>query len=249
MIELQVEQFAGVETLHAFPAGKRAKPLPCVVFYHGFTSSKLVYSYFAVALAQAGFRVVMPDAPDHGARFSGDVERRLHQFWQILQGNIEEFTVLRDALEHLELIDNQRLAVGGASMGAMAALGIMTQHPEVRCVASLMGSGYFTSLARTLFPPLAVTTPEQQREFDTIIAPLSRWDASTQLAHIADRPLLLWHGEQDDVVPATESFRLQQALQEEGLDAHLTYQWEAGVTHRITPQALSATTDFFSRYL
>ncbi|WP_373962759.1 esterase [Kosakonia sacchari] len=249
MIELQVEQFAGIETLHAFPAGKRAEPLPCVVFYHGFTSSKLVYSYFAVALAQAGFRVVMPDAPDHGARFSGDVERRLHRFWQILRGNIEEFAALRDALERLELIDNRRLAIGGASMGGMTALGIMTQHPEVRCVASLMGSGYFTTLARTLFPPLAVTTPEQQCEFDAIIDPLSQWDVSTQLARIADRPLLLWHGEQDDVVPAAESFRLQQALQEQGLDTNLTYQWEAGVTHRITPQALSATTDFFSRYL
>ncbi|PDO86560.1 esterase [Kosakonia sacchari] len=249
MIELQVEQFAGIETLHAFPAGKRGEPLPCVVFYHGFTSSKLVYSYFAVALAQAGFRMVMPDAPDHGARFSGDVERRLHRFWQILRGNIEEFAALRDALERLELIDNRRLAIGGASMGGMTALGIMTQHPEVRCVASLMGSGYFTTLARTLFPPLVVTTPDQQCEFDAIIDPLSQWDVSTQLARIADRPLLLWHGEQDDVVPAAESFRLQQALQEQGLDTNLTYQWEAGVTHRITPQALSATTDFFSRYL
>jgi fermentation-respiration switch protein FrsA (DUF1100 family) len=43
--------------------------LPCIVFYHGFTSSKLVYSYFAVALAEAGFRVIMPDAPEHGARY------------------------------------------------------------------------------------------------------------------------------------------------------------------------------------
>lgn len=249
MIELQTEHFAGVEALHAFPAGKRAQPLPCVVFYHGFTSSKLVYSYFAVALAQAGFRVVMPDAPDHGARFSGDVQRRLRQFWQILHGNMEEFAALREALDRLELIDNQRLAVGGASMGGMTALGIMARHPEVRCAASLMGSGYFTSLARGLFPPLDVKTAEQQREFDAILAPLAPWDISSQLARIADRPLLLWHGEQDDVVPAAESFRLQQALQDEGLDEHLTYQWEAGVTHRITPLALEATTRFFSCHL
>ena len=249
MIELQTEQFAGIEALHAFPAGKRNEPLPCVLFYHGFTSSKLVYSYFAVALAQAGFRVVMPDAPDHGARFSGNAEHRLRQFWQILQGNLEEFATLRDALLARNFIDRQRLAVGGASMGGMTALGIMARHPEVRCVASLMGSGYFTSLARTLFPPLTVTNADQQREFDAIIAPLADWEVASRLAQVADRPLLLWHGEQDDVVPAAESYRLQQALQEQGLDAHLTWQWEAGVKHRITPQALDATTDFFSRYL
>lgn len=72
MIAIETRQLAGGVVLHAFPEGKRAVPLPCVVFYHGFTSSSLVYSYFAVALAQAGFRVVMPDAPEHGARFGGD---------------------------------------------------------------------------------------------------------------------------------------------------------------------------------
>ncbi|MDU1027429.1 MAG: esterase, partial [Leclercia adecarboxylata] len=63
MIELEIRQFGDLESVHAVPAGKLTQPLPVVIFYHGFTSSKLVYSYFAVALAQAGFRVVMPDAP------------------------------------------------------------------------------------------------------------------------------------------------------------------------------------------
>ena len=59
MIEIEIRRLGDHEILHATPTGKRDKPLPVVVFYHGFTSSKLVYSYFAVALAQAGFRVVM----------------------------------------------------------------------------------------------------------------------------------------------------------------------------------------------
>ena len=61
MIEIETRQLNEHEIIHAFPAGKGDQPLPTVVFYHGFLSSKLVYSYFAVALAQAGFRVVMPD--------------------------------------------------------------------------------------------------------------------------------------------------------------------------------------------
>lgn len=77
MIEIEIRRLGDHEILHATPTGKRDKPLPVVVFYHGFTSSKLVYSYFAVALAQAGFRVVMPDAPDHGVRFTGMNRRGL----------------------------------------------------------------------------------------------------------------------------------------------------------------------------
>lgn len=152
MIEIEIRHLGDHEILHAMPAGKRDKPLPVVVFYHGFTSSKLVYSYFAVALAQAGFRVVMPDAPDHGARFTGNEQARLGQFWQILHGSLTEFAGLRDALYEAGLVADNRLAVAGASMGGMTALGIMTHHPEVKSVACLMGSGYFTSLAKTLFP-------------------------------------------------------------------------------------------------
>lgn len=112
-------------------------------------------SWFTVtlrSLAQAGFRVVMPDAPDHGARFMGNEQARLGQFWHILHGSLTEFAGLRDALYEAGLVAENRLAVAGASMGGMTALGIMTRHPEVKSVACLMGSGYFTSLAKTLFP-------------------------------------------------------------------------------------------------
>ncbi|BDS23782.1 TPA: esterase [Enterobacter asburiae] len=240
MIEIEIRHLGDHEILHAMPAGKRDKPLPVVVFYHGFTSSKLVYSYFAVALAQAGFRVVMPDAPDHGARFTGNEQARLGQFWQILHGSLTEFAGLRDALYGAGLVADNRLAVAGASMGGMTALGIMTHHPEVKSVACLMGSGYFTSLAKTLFPPQDLTE---------MTATLAEWEVTRALPRVADRPLLLWHGDADDVVPPEGTFRLQQALMNEGLDANLTCLWEPGVRHRITPTALDATVAFFSQHL
>ncbi|ALB64173.1 YjfP protein [Cronobacter condimenti 1330] len=241
MIEISTRQFAGIEALYAAPADAENHALPTVLFYHGFTSSKTVYSYFAVALAQAGFRVIMPDAPDHGARFSGDAAHRMTQFWQILHATITEYPALRDALREQGITGESGLAIGGASMGAMTALGIMTHHPEVRAVAALMGSGYFTSLSRTLFPP-------QAEEAQAIAAALAPWDVEAQLARVADRPLLLWHGEEDDVVPASQSFRLAAELLEQKLNAHLTCLWQPGVKHRITPEALEATVAFFSRY-
>ncbi|MTH47061.1 esterase [Intestinirhabdus alba] len=249
MTEIETRKLADRDVLHAFPSGKGSTPLPCLVFYHGFTSSALVYSYFAVALAQAGFRVIMPDAPDHGARFTGDAPGRMGRFWQILLQNMQEFAGLRRAIEAENWLSEGRLAVGGASMGGMTALGIMARHQDVKCVASLMGSGYFTRLARTLFPPLEPDTPVRQAEFARIIAPLADWEVTHRLPQLAGRPLLLWHGEEDDVVPAVETSRLQQALGQAGLDQHLTCVWEAGVRHRITPEALATTIGFFRQHL
>lgn len=129
MLEIYTEQLAGIEVLHAVPAGKKARALPTVVFYHGFTSSKLVYSYFSSALTQAGFRVIMPDAEQHGSRFNGDAQTRQQQFWSILKTNIDEFSQIQRALVEQDLIAEGRLASGGASMGGMTAPGIMTRHP------------------------------------------------------------------------------------------------------------------------
>jgi fermentation-respiration switch protein FrsA (DUF1100 family) len=242
MIELEMRTLAGHEILEAYPKGCAEKALPCVVFYHGFTSSNTVYSYFAVALAQAGFRVVMPEAPEHGSRFKGDEPSRLTHFWQILLQSFDEFPTLQDALYQEGRVSDGRLAVAGASMGGMTALGIMTRHPALKCVASLMGSGYFSSLSRTLFPP----EPAQQ---ESLAARLAGWDVGNQLANVSDRPLLLWHGEADDVVPADETFRLHQALKSENRDANVTCVRQAGVRHRITPEALHHTVAFFQRHL
>lgn len=245
MIEIYTEQLAGNEVLLAAPAGRRQHRLPGVVFYHGFTSSKLVYSYFAVALAQRGLRVIMPDAPEHGARFNGDESSRLRHFWQILHTSLSEFPALYEAILAQGLVEEGRLGVGGASMGGMTALGLMAQHSQIRSVACLMGSGYYLSLARKLFPPVAFTRQGDEARFADIMAPLAQYDVTAQLANLADRPLLLWHGEEDDVVPAFETLRLQQALQAQGLDGRLTCLWEKGVRHRITPSALEATGHFF----
>lgn len=249
MIEIETGVIADIECLQAVPAGKRHSALPTLIFYHGFTSSKEVYAYFAVALAQAGFRVVMPDADQHGSRYQGDTEYRLSHFWEILRSNIDELPRLEDALRAQGLIADNRFAVAGASMGAMTALGAMARYPQIRCVASMMGSGYFMSLSQTLFPPLEARTPEQKQALAERLAPLQAYEVSHQLEKLANRPLLLWHGEADEVVPAAESVRLEKALREASMNSNLTWITESGIGHRITPSALNAIVAFFRHHL
>ncbi|WP_145556500.1 esterase [Yersinia canariae] len=249
MIEMSLENINGIEVIHAAPAGQRQQPLPTIFFYHGYTSSKEVYSYFAYAFAQAGFRTIAPDADMHGARFEGNETKRLSHFWEILKSNIDELPGLKQHYQQAGLIDGDRVGVAGASMGGMTTLGAFARYPWVRVAADFMGSGYFTSLAHTLFPPLDGGQKLSAAEFERRLAPLVEYDLSSQLEKIAERPLLVWHGEADDVVPAAESARLVQELRASGQDKHLTYLTEAGIGHKITPTALAAGTHFFSKYL
>ena len=249
MIELNTELLAGIECIHAAPAGLRQTRLPTVVFYHGFTSSKEVYSYFAVALAQAGFRAVLPDADMHGARYNGDTEKRQNHFWDILKRNIDEVPLIEAALREKDLIAPDRFALAGASMGGMTALGAMARYPQLQSVACMMGSGYFMQLSHTLFPPLTAHTPEQKQEFARRMAPLAEYDPCQQLAALANRPLLLWHGEADEVVPFAETVRLETALREQALDGQFTSLSEKHIGHKITPSALKALVSFFKHHL
>lgn len=246
MVEMHDERAGDIAVIHAVPAGRYEQPLPTVFFYHGYISSKEVYAYFAYALAKAGFRAVVPDCEMHGERFDGNEARRLAHFWQILKTNVDELPALHACFSQRGLIAGQRVGVAGASMGGMTTLGAFTRYPWIRAAASLMGSGYFTSLAQTLYPPLDDQgQPLDEATFAARIAPLADYSVEHHWENIAGRPLLLWHGEADDVVPAAESERLASDLRLHGLSQRLTYLTEAGVRHRITPGALAATVTFF----
>ncbi len=249
MIELTTEPLGGIECLHAAPAGERDRALPTVIFWHGYLSSKEVYAWAAVALAQAGFRVIMPDADGHGSRYDGDDARRLTRFWEILLSNIDETAQIENALRARGWIKAGHFGVAGASMGGMTALGAMARYPQIDRVASLMGSGYFMSLSQTLFPPFQAQTPELQKALSQRLAPLADYDPSRQLARLGDRPLLLWHGEVDELVPTAETLRLTAALRDAQLDNQLTWLTEANVGHKITPLALRSLVDFFQSSL
>ncbi|PXB03629.1 esterase [Pectobacterium carotovorum] len=250
MVEMSLDKLgSGIETIHAAPAGRREQPLPTIFFFHGYTSSKEVYSYFGYALAQAGFRAILADAAMHGARYDGDDARRLRHFWDILQSNIEELPGYVAEYRQRGLIDGERIGVCGASLGGMSALGCMARYPWITAVAAFMGSGYFSTLSSALFPPVPADSEENQSVLQTLASKLADYDVTTRLDMLSDRPLLVWHGEADDVVPATESDRLYQALQARDKLANLTYLAEPGVGHRITPTALQAGADFFRRTL
>ncbi|WP_225085664.1 esterase [Pectobacterium colocasium] len=250
MVEMSLEKLgSGIEVIHAVPAGKKDQPLPTIFFFHGYTSSKDVYSYFGYALAQAGFRVILPDAAMHGARYDGDDAQRLRHFWDILQSNIEELPGYVAEYRQRGLIDSEQIGVCGASLGGMSALGCMARYPWITAVAAFMGSGYFSTLSSALFPPVPADREENQAVLQALATKLADYDVTARLDALSERPLLVWHGEADDVVPAAESVRLYQALQARDKLANLTYLTEPGVEHRITPAALQAGADFFLRTL
>ncbi|MFO6297451.1 esterase [Rahnella selenatireducens] len=249
MVEMYEENIDGIQVIHAVPAGQYQQQLPTIFFYHGFTSSKEIYSYFGYTLAKSGFRVILPDARLHGARADGDEARLLANFWGILQGNVEELPVLKDHFVGKGLANPERLGVGGVSMGGMTTMAALVKFPWVKVAANLMGSGYFSKLSHSLFPAYDTQDSAQRDAFEREFSPLLSLDFSGKAALIAGKPLFVWHGEQDDVVPFGESQRLWQELAENGADTNLTFISEADAKHKVSVNALAKSTAFFAATL
>ena len=186
---------------------ERDRPQAAVVAVHGWGGNAALMLPLARPLHEAGFAALFIDTRCHGAsdddrftslpRFAEDAE---HAFaWLAAQPGI----------------DPQRIALLGHSVGAGAVLFAASRTPQVAAVVSVAAFSHPVAMMRRLLA--AKRLPERPlgryildyvqktigHRFDDI-APL------TTIARIR-RPVLLVHGEDDEVVPIVEARQIYAA--------------------------------------
>ncbi|MCR8968776.1 serine aminopeptidase domain-containing protein [Facklamia sp. 7083-14-GEN3] len=186
------------------PSDKVDQTLPLVFFYHGWTNSAGEHLHFGMEIARQGFRVIMPDAFLHGKR--GDkLSLESQGFLLALRANIEEFPLLIDYFK--PTIEGGFVAVSGMSMGAITTLLLLSRHPFISAAVSLMGSAYISKmidrnvLNNQQLSNQNLTNNQLLEQVQKEFAIIYQLDLSKQAEKIANRPLYIWHGENDPLVP------------------------------------------------
>lgn len=128
----------------ALPGFGEARP-PGVVLMHGFSLDRRSMSSLARALAGAGYAVLSVDAPGHGEN-----RNPFDPVWGRADAQADTFGRAVDFLRASPHVDGGRIAVGGHSMGASAALDYATRDSGLD--ATLLISGGRT-LAGPYRPP------------------------------------------------------------------------------------------------
>ncbi|HEX4215117.1 MAG TPA: alpha/beta fold hydrolase [Candidatus Dormibacteraeota bacterium] len=218
-------------------------PRPAVVLYHGVTQSKDAYidgNPVARRLTDAGFAVVVPDAPGHGERPSGpELVGRLrkslaHEFCCDIEQAGDEAPALLDWLESLEEVDASRIGVAGISMGGFTAAFVASRlNDRLRAAVCVAGCGDLREcMARTdsigpdgWGPPDRAIDGETEKRIERI-DPLGHPDRFPPL------PLLLLHGSEDTWNPCVTSERFAAALRPQYSDLRAVFDL------RIVPGAL-----------
>ncbi|WP_153732002.1 serine aminopeptidase domain-containing protein [Sporosarcina obsidiansis] len=253
---IRSEQWQHIPVLHIVEEKRQQEPIPVVVFFHGFMSAKEHNLHYAYNLAKQGIRVILPDAKLHGERAEAVDEFHLQlHFWEIVLGSIEELALIHQELKERQLLDDRTpVGIGGTSMGGITTFGCLASYGWIDAASIMMGSPAFTRLAKGQIAyaerggrTLPVTLAEREQLFTA----LERVDLSKNPSRLNHRPIFMWHGEQDSLVPfeLTKEFyhEMQQDYQE--CPERLSWMPEEEAGHSVSRSGMLAAVNWLAQHL
>jgi uncharacterized protein len=255
MVVIHNEKIAGIPSLHVVKEEKIKEKLPLVMFIHGFTSAKEHNLHFGYLLAEAGFRVILPDALYHGEREEKRTEQELQfSFWNIVLNEIEEIAKIKDELASRNLIDEQRIGLAGTSMGGITTFGALTQYPWIKAAVSLMGTPCYEAFFQLQIDEIrkrGLQLPLSEEELKAEMKRLAAYDLSLQPEKLKGRPLFIWHGQLDQVVPYHYTYEFYEKIKPlyAQNEANLKFISDDKAGHKVTREAFLETVKWFRQHV
>lgn len=221
----------------------RNELLPLIVYYHGWQSSKELVLTQGRKLAQAGFRVLLPDAANHGDRYQEMTRIPSLTFWQSIHTNLFEFGFIVNHFRKLGLADD-RIGVGGVSMGGFTTCALLTHNPEIKAAACVMGSPKPVAYRDRILTRAKEMNRFYPRDYESLLSWIPSYDLSLRPETLAGRPLLFWHGTRDRIVPYEDTAAFIKGNQIPNVRFI-----EEGEKHLVKGPTMDEVTSFFVREL
>lgn len=217
--------------------------LPLIIYYHGWQINSRLVTTQGRKLAQQGFRVVLPDAQSHGRRYQEVSKIPSLTFLNSIYTNLFEFSYIINHYQQANLVDD-RIGVGGLSMGGMTACALLTHNPQIKAAACLMGTPKLRDYRNRIEKSIKKAGYFLPHDYLCLTSWVQDYDLSLHPEKLGPRPLMIWHGSQDELVPfhLTHEFILENP--QLNIEAHLD-----GSRHLVNSEIMDLTTDFFVRNL
>lgn len=204
---------------------------PAILHAHGNAGNVSFHDSFSDFLTGEGFHVLLFDYRGYGR---SDNDRPLRR------AALAKDT--RAALAHLferPDVDPDRVGVLGVSLGAAFALDAAAAGERVRAVATLSAFSGWRAIAGDVLPLLG-----------PMLMPPGL-DPADSAARLGDRPLLIMHGERDEIIPVRHAARIAAAAEAAGVPVTLwTHpQGDHNTFIQSIPEARTVMADFFRDHL
>lgn len=224
-------------------------PLPLVVFYHGWRSNQELVLTQARKLAQKQLRVVLPDAPNHGQRLQPVSTLPSLTFWNSIQGNLAEFDLIIKHYDQRALIRAHQIGVGGYSMGGMTTGALLTHHPEIKAATIIMGTPNLNAYAQLVRNYAAKQHVYLPTDMADITSWISHYDLNQHPETIAKRPVLFWHGTEDERIPYEQARDFFDRVHGQSYAEQVAFITGYRAKHLVKVPLMNKIANFFDYYL
>ncbi|MBA2874897.1 alpha/beta fold hydrolase [Thermaerobacillus caldiproteolyticus] len=255
MVIIENEKIAQIPVLHVVKEEKKQEPLPLIIFVHGFTSAKEHNLHFGYLLAEAGYRVILPDVLYHGEREKNLTEKQLQlSFWNIVVRTIAEIEQIKEELNRRHLIEADRIGVAGTSMGGIVTFGALATYSWIKAAVSLMGNPCYEAffdaqiaMAKKMRISIPFTDEQLQKEKER----LAKYDLSLHPEKLQGRPLMIWHGVRDQVVPYQYTYEFYEQIKPlyQGNEERVKGIFDDKAGHKVTREAFLETVKWFVQHV
>src|SRR5699024_9241702 len=253
MINLQEEVIGDIQLLHMVKEEVANDTLPTVIYYHGFNGEKESSLTPAYKMVEKGLRVILPDSQHHGGRDGGiDPREKEVAFWEIVFQNIKELKQIKDSFVKKGLTDETRIGVGGTSMGGITTYIALAQYEWIKAGAVLMGTPNVRQYGQQLIERFNAAHEEKldEKDVENTLQQLQQVDLSLHPEKLRQRPLFIWHGVDDNVVPVSLTDEFYKKIAENySSDDDLFYLREENRMHHLSKLSMVSAADWFQKHL
>ncbi|MBU5595226.1 alpha/beta fold hydrolase [Amphibacillus sp. MSJ-3] len=250
MIQIERVNWDGIPVLICTKKTLYDSALPIVIYLHGITGAKEDNLSIGYLLAERGFRVILPDAYMHGERDNQNTTDLELHFFEIVENNLTDLKVIYDQLVNLKLIKNQSITLAGTSMGGISTAAALTCHPWISRAAIMMGTAKLHAFSEAMIKKKemrGIELPISKQEQEVLLDRLKQYDLSLNTNKLENRPLFIWHGDEDRVVPYDHAKTFYDQLIERPSTKDVTFLKEKGIGHKVTRQARLALVDWIAQ--
>ena len=250
MLKIRERHIHDIPVLEVIDEKYLNEPRPLIIFYHGWQTNKELLLTQGRRLADKGFRVILPDGMHHGQRKVAEKSSVPSvTFFSTIQYNLIEFDVIIRYFKERQLILKDRIGVGGYSMGGMTVAGLLTQHPEIKVGASIMGTPSPVEYAASIRSVAAKRGYHVPSSLEAIHSWLPQFDLSELPEKVAGRHLLVWHGTEDEKIPYDPVEKAYQKMM--AMESGKSIQFLKGENegHLVTIDLMETIADYFEEHM